>query len=172
MSTLVNKHKAAEDAWQNYDFGDLRVSDSEGFDTSDALDYTRIAYLEDDTDGSIRVSFHVRFSEQGEVIEVYALDVGTGNYIGTDPIVHAQVGDKVWHIDTRRLSRDRGYVIVTAEFGDRGTEYLLTTDVMAAIKRVREAGGKVVDATTDFEEVINSQYDGIAVLSTTMGAEG
>ena len=95
MSILNDKHKAAEDAWTNYDFGDLRVTDSGGFDTSDALDYTRIAYLEDDTDDSIRVSFHVRFSEQGEVIEVYALDVGTGNYIGTDPIVGDKVGDKV-----------------------------------------------------------------------------
>ena len=49
------------------------------------------------------------------------------------------------------------------------TQYLLTTDIIAVRQRVEEVGGKIVNATTNFEEIINSQYDGIAVLSTELG---
>ena len=93
MSILNDKHKAAEDAWTNYDFGDLWVTDSGGFDTSDKLDFTRIAYLkESGAETSLKVSFHVRFNEQGFVTEVYALDVGSGNYVGIDPIARVPMG--------------------------------------------------------------------------------
>lgn len=165
MSILNDKHKAAEDAWTNYDFGDLWVTDSEGFDTSDKLDFTRIAYLEESgTETSLKVSFHVRFNEQGFVTEVYALDVGSGNYVGIDPIARVPMGD-----DGRKFNRNSGYVIVVAQMPSGATQYLLTTDIIAVRQRVEEAGGKIVNATTNFEEIINSQYDGIAVLSTELG---
>ena len=133
---------AANQAYEDYDFGDCRVTDAEGWTTSlDQLDMTRIVYVEDD-EGSGRVSFHVRFNEHGEIVEVYGLD-------------------------TRRLSRDRGFVALVIEING-GTQYALVTDVIDATKKVAEAGGKVVDATTDFEELINGQYGGFAVLTTEM----
>ena len=174
MSILNDKHKAAEDAWTNYDFGDLwvTVTDSEGFDTSDKLDFTRIAYLEESgAETSLKVSFHVRFNEQGFVTEVYALDVGSGNYVGIDPIARVPMGNdgRIWSIDPRKFNRNSGYVIVMAQMPSGATQYLLTTDIIAVRQRVEEVGGKIVNATTNFEEIINSQYDGIAVLSTELG---
>ena len=41
MTTSESKATAAEEAYQDYDFGTLRVTDSEGWDTSDPLDHTR-----------------------------------------------------------------------------------------------------------------------------------
>ena len=165
------KQTAAEEAYQDYDFGDLGVTDSEGWDTSDPLDYTRIVHLEarEDEECTYRVSFHVRFNEQGNVVEAYGLDMATGNYIGISPVLYVPVG-KDGHIhkfDTRLLSRDRGFVAITIEING-GTQYALVTDVVEAIAKVKEAGGKVVDASTDFEHLINSQYDGFAVLTTEM----
>ena len=40
MTTDDQKATAAEEAYQDYDFGTLRVTDSEGWDTSDPLDHT------------------------------------------------------------------------------------------------------------------------------------
>ena len=66
---------AANQAYEDYDFGDCRVTDAEGWTTGlDPLDMTRIVYVEDD-EGSGRVSFHVRFNEHGEIVEVYGLDM-------------------------------------------------------------------------------------------------
>lgn len=163
----------AATAWEGYDFGDNRVTDSEGWDTSDPLDVTRITYLEpsnEDAD-SFRVSFHVRFNEQGYVTEVYALDIASGGYVGTDPVVRVQIGaeGRVWDIDPRGLSKDSGFVILVIGMKGGGTQYAITTDPLAAKRRVEEAGGTIVDCSTDFEEVINSQYDGFAVLSTELG---
>ena len=166
-----DKATKAETAWQDYDFGDGDVSDAEGWDRIDPLDHTRITYVSPDNEDadSFRVSFHVRFNEQGHVVEVYALDMVSGGYIGTDPIVRVPIGSdgRIFEVDTRRLSKDSGFVALTIEING-GTQYALTTDVMDAMKRVKEAGGKVVDASTDFEELINSQYDGFAVLTTEM----
>jgi hypothetical protein len=156
-------------AWEGYDFGNNRVTDSEGWDTSDPLDVTRMTYLEPENEDadSFRVSFHVRFNAQGYVTEVYALDMSSGGYIGTDPIARVPVGKegRIWNINTRALGRGSGYVILIAEIHGT-TQYVLTTDPFAAKRRIEEAGGKIADATTDFEEVINSQYGGFAVLTT------
>lgn len=160
---------AANQAYEDYDFGDCRVTDAEGWTTGlDPLDMTRIVYVEDD-EGSGRVSFHVRFNEHGEIVEVYGLDMQSGGYVGTCPVIYV-VSAKDGHsyaIDTRRLSRDRGFVALVIEING-GTQYALVTDVIDAMKKVAEAGGKVVDATTDFEELINGQYGGFAVLTTEM----
>ena len=160
---------AANQAYEDYDFGDCRVTDAEGWTTSlDQLDMTRIVYVEDD-EGSGRVSFHVRFNEAGNIVEVYSLDLATGNYLGTCTTVYVPTGKdgKVFAIDLGRLSRDRGFVALTIEING-GTQFALATDVIEAIAKVKEAGGRVVDASTDFEEIINSQYDGLAVLTTEL----
>ena len=171
MTTEDQKATAAEEAYQDYDFGALRVTDSEGWDTSDPLDHTRIVYLEasEDPDCSYRASFHVRFNEAGNIVEVYSLDLATGNYLGTCTTVYVPTGKdgKVFAIDLGRLSRDRGFVALTIEING-GTQFALVTDVIEAIAKVKEAGGRVVDASTDFEEIINSQYDGLAVLTTEL----
>ena len=161
----------AEQAYQDYDFGTLAVTDSEGWDTSDPLDHIRIVHLEarEDEQCTYRVSFHVRFNEHGNVVEVYGLDVATGNYIGTSPVLYVPIGKDghIHKIDTRRLSRDSGFVAMTIEING-STQFALATDVIEAIARVKEAGGVVVDATTDFEDLINSQYGGLAVLTTEL----
>ncbi len=69
-------------------------------------------------------------------------------------------------IDPETLSRDRGFVIVVADIPGQGTQFLLTTDPMDASKRIFKAGGKLVDSTTKFEEILNEQYNGTAVLGT------
>lgn len=158
----------AESHYQEYDFGDLHVSDSDGWDTSDPADFTRIVYLEDGTGGdSTRASFHVRFNPQGAVCEVYALDMASGGYIGSHPIVFVPIGadGRIFEIDTSKLSKERGFVAITVELNG-STTFALTTDVAGAMAKVKELGGKIVDATTDFEEIINGQYDGLAFLTT------
>jgi hypothetical protein len=162
----------ASTAWQGYDFGSNRVVDSDGWDTSDPLDVTRMTYLEPENEDadSFRVSFHVRFNEQGYVTEVYALDMASGGYVGTDPVVRVQIGTegRVWDIDTGKFSRGSGYVILVIQTKDSGTQYAITTDPLAAKQRIEAAGGTIIDCSTDFEEVINSQYDGFAVLTTEL----
>lgn len=171
MTTSESKATAAEEAYQDYDFGTLRVTDSEGWDTSDPLDHTRIVYLEavEDPDCSYRASFHVRFNEAGNIVEVYSLDLATGNHLGTCATVYVPTGKDgaVFAIDLRRLSRDRGFVVLTIEING-GTQFAMVTDVIEAIAKVREAGGRIVDSSTNFEDVINSQYDGFAVLTTEL----
>jgi hypothetical protein len=163
----------ASTAWESYDFSTNRVTDSEGWDTSDPLDVTRVTYLEPENEDadSFRVSFHVRFNEQGYVTEVYALDIASGGYVGTDPIIRIKIGTegRVWDIDPGHFSRESGYVILVIQTKDNGTQYAITTDPLAAKRRVEESGGTIVDCSTDFEEVINAQYDGFAVLTTELG---
>jgi hypothetical protein len=84
LSDLVSK---ADESFSSYDFGDAyECGDACGWDTTDPADLTRIVYLEDrespDAD-SFRVSFHVRFDDRGEVIEVYALDMASGGEVGS-----------------------------------------------------------------------------------------
>jgi hypothetical protein len=170
--TAERKQLAASQAYELYDFMSHGVTEADGWDTSDARDYTRIAYVEVDGEESgretRRVSFHVRFNEAGNVVEVYALDVATGNYVGEHPIVFVEIGDegRVFEIDTTKLTRESGYVVIVAEFPGSGTQFVITTDVMDAMKRIRAAGGRAVDGSTNIEAILNEQYDGTAVFGT------
>jgi hypothetical protein len=178
MTTDLNnrdsKLERAQEAFENYDFGVFNIEDQEGWDTSDPLDYIRVAYAvsREDEMCSYKVSFHVRFNAQGIVVEAYGLECRTGNYIGHDPIVRVEIGPEgtIHEIDMRSLSRDSGFVVITAEING-STEYLIATDVSEAAACINGVGGKIVDVTTNLEEVINSQYEGVAVLSTNMGVE-
>jgi len=54
---------------------------------SDKLDFTKVAYASYDEDiesaDSHKISFHVRFLSNGDIDEVYALEMERGNDIGS-----------------------------------------------------------------------------------------
>lgn len=81
----LTKLNAAEQCYENYEFGpDLLVTGSSAWDCTDPLDFTRIVYFrdEDEATSSERISFHVRFNDDGSVSEAYGLLMGNGEMIG------------------------------------------------------------------------------------------
>jgi len=77
----------ANEAFIMYDFGEGNTcGSSEGWDVSDPEDLIKAVYIEfadaDKDAPSEKISFHVRFTSEGVIDEVYALDVRTGNYVG------------------------------------------------------------------------------------------
>jgi hypothetical protein len=81
------KRELAQAEFEKYDFGDgIFVHDHDLWETGDDADYTKIAYLEypeDSQDTDLhKVTFHVRFNENGTFSEAYALEVASGNLIG------------------------------------------------------------------------------------------
>jgi hypothetical protein len=78
----------ADDEFASYQFGDdVRIVDSDNWDKTDLQDFTKIVYFEnsDDAQGdtdSERLSFHVRFDDEGKVSEAYGLLMKTGAEIG------------------------------------------------------------------------------------------
>lgn len=82
-----NQSNLADDEFESYDFGEgATVAGFSGWNKDDPRDYTRMVYLshedsapEADTE---RVSFHVRFDIDGNVDEVYGLEMRNGNQIG------------------------------------------------------------------------------------------
>lgn len=81
-----NLYRNADEAFANYSFGnDVTVTDSDGWVREDDGDLCKIVYL-DPIDApnseSLRASFHVRFTPDGEVDEAYALCMRTGAEIG------------------------------------------------------------------------------------------
>lgn len=83
---LSARQAAADDAFASFDFGDgVDCVDANGWDFSGPLDWTRVVYLEfddDDASASTRAFFHARFTEQGDLDEVYALLADSGDFIG------------------------------------------------------------------------------------------
>lgn len=68
----------------SYEFGCL-ITDSNGWEDTHSDDWTKVCYGEDgDLDSErVRLALHVRFKpNSAEVVEVYALDLATGNMIG------------------------------------------------------------------------------------------
>ncbi|ABO59700.1 hypothetical protein LA345_40825 (plasmid) [Burkholderia vietnamiensis] len=84
---LDAKREVAQSQFEAYDFGTgVMVHGHDLWETGDARDFTKIAYLEypedePDTD-SHKATFHVRFDDQGNFSEAYALEVASGNMIG------------------------------------------------------------------------------------------
>ena len=83
------RQAASDDAFAAFDFGDgVDCVDANGWDSSDPLDWTRVVYLEfddggkDDASSTVRAFSHVRFKENGELDEVYALLADSGCMIG------------------------------------------------------------------------------------------
>lgn len=83
LATLI---EAADTAFEGYDFGEgVTVADSDSWNNDDPLDLTKIVYVNFDESldaDSEKVSFHVRFDSNGQVLEVYALLISNGDYIG------------------------------------------------------------------------------------------
>lgn len=82
-----DREAIADRIFEVYDFGDgVQVLDHGRWDTSDPLDYTKIAYVKYDDDppeaDSHKVSFHVRFDAAGKVTDAYALECDKGQDIG------------------------------------------------------------------------------------------
>jgi hypothetical protein len=81
----------AQEAFESYDFGQgvEIVATGSGWDRDDSCDYIKRVYVryDDDPAGSDShvLVFHVRF-EGGKVNEAYALDLKTGNKIGSMPV--------------------------------------------------------------------------------------
>ncbi|KVV07340.1 hypothetical protein [Burkholderia ubonensis] len=82
-----DKRERAQTAFEAYDFGDgVMVHDHDPWDTSDAMDFTKIVYLgypEDDPESELhKTTLHVRFRPDAALDQVYALEVASGNQIG------------------------------------------------------------------------------------------
>jgi hypothetical protein len=88
----VELEAKADDELTDYDF-ETEIMDMEHGSSwddekdGDEVDLNKVLYVnwEDDPEpntDSTKVSFHVRFSKEGKVTDVYALDVETGNEIG------------------------------------------------------------------------------------------
>lgn len=81
----------AQEAFESYDFGQgvEIVATGSGWDRDDSCDHIKRVYVryDDDPTGSDShvLVFHVRF-EGGKVNEAYALDLKTGNKIGSMPV--------------------------------------------------------------------------------------
>lgn len=77
--------RMADREFDAYEFGDdASIVGTDAWDTNDPEDYTREAYIQynDDLADSHKISFHVRFAEDGSVDEVYALDCKMGYMLG------------------------------------------------------------------------------------------
>lgn len=84
----TSRESLADEAFGGYFFGEgVYVVESDNWHTCDKDDFTRIVYVryDDDMPGadSHKVSFHVRFTPDGVVNEVYALEMEHGQQIGT-----------------------------------------------------------------------------------------
>jgi hypothetical protein len=74
--------------FEEYKFGEgATVSSHDNWDTSDKGDFTKIVYYKLDSQGpsddSLKASFHVKFSNDGNASESYALCMDSGVEIGT-----------------------------------------------------------------------------------------
>lgn len=83
-----DRQSTADDEFAKYNFGEgVTVEESDGWNTDDKDDYTKIVYVSYDDDApeddSHKVSFHVRFTPDGKVDDVYALEMERGNDIGS-----------------------------------------------------------------------------------------
>jgi hypothetical protein len=87
--TIEQKTSEADTAFEDYDFGeDDSVVHHDGWDTSDPKDLIKVVYMQFDgypSDESEKVSFHVRFDENDNIEEVYALECRHGTEIGSYP---------------------------------------------------------------------------------------
>lgn len=84
---IVKRWPRADNAWQQYNFGEgVSVAASDRWNTDDENDFTKIVYVTYDDDPADadphKVSFHVRFNGNGQVEEVYALEMNHGNEVG------------------------------------------------------------------------------------------
>lgn len=71
--------EAAQAAFERYDFSGSDIHDADGWDTSAALDYTRMTYSD-----AGRFNLHVRFEAlTSTVTSVEAYDMRTGDLIGS-----------------------------------------------------------------------------------------
>lgn len=78
-----------DSAYEAYHFGSGAAAESaDGWNFDGMSDVTRIACLDVGEEGTVRVSFHVRFADDGSdrVEDVYALLMRKGGEIGHFPI--------------------------------------------------------------------------------------
>ena len=80
----------ADAVFSAYKFGEgVTVIEYDNWDTSDPLDFIKIVYARYDDDptdvDSHKISFHVRFAKEGNVNDVYGLDMDSGNDVGAGP---------------------------------------------------------------------------------------
>lgn len=87
--TIEQKKAEADTAFEDYDFGDDgSVVHHDNWDTNDSKDLIKVVYMQFDghpNDESEKVSFHVRFDENDNIEEVYALECRHGTEIGSYP---------------------------------------------------------------------------------------
>ena len=87
MTEFAKLQEKADDAFEDYIFGEgVSVEDSDSWDTNDNEDYIKIVYViyeGEESEDTSKISFHVNFNKNGEVTDSYALDMDSGNEIGT-----------------------------------------------------------------------------------------
>lgn len=86
-ANLGQLESQANEEFENYNFGNgATVVDHDDWDTSDPRDLMKIAYVsfadDDPEDDSLKISFHVRFDEKGQIDDVYGLSTGNGCKVG------------------------------------------------------------------------------------------
>jgi hypothetical protein len=91
-SNALNRESLADQEFEAYEFGDgVTVSESDNWDKNDPEDFTKIVYITCEGDlpdaDSERVSFHVRFNDDGTIDDAYGLLMRTGAEIGSRPEV-------------------------------------------------------------------------------------
>lgn len=84
---IHERQQLADEAFESYEFGEgVAVVERDNWDTNDPLDLTKIVYVRFDDDAeeadSHKISFHVRFAEDGSVEDAYGLDMESGNDVG------------------------------------------------------------------------------------------
>jgi hypothetical protein len=88
LSTHEQRRENADLAYQQYAFGDLEITDQEGWKMSEQNTLSRICYAQSSGEGdaqpeSIRISFSVSFDpEKASIHEIVALDMISGNIVG------------------------------------------------------------------------------------------
>ena len=86
MTPIEQKEALAEAEFEQYEFGDgVTVVESDNWDSDDEADFIKIVYVEFDNQpeaDSQKVSFHVRFNQDGSVANAYGLLTSNGAEIG------------------------------------------------------------------------------------------
>jgi hypothetical protein len=87
LSTTDYAKHVADEIFSRYIFGaGVAVKSHNNWDTSDKRDFIKTVFVSFDDDApeadSHKVSFHVRFTHEGQVEDAYALETRHGNDIG------------------------------------------------------------------------------------------
>ena len=153
---VQDKLNAARVAFERYDlqFNGSRPRTFSIWEISDPLKYTRRVYFDQPKQ---RVKFTVTFSEtDGKLISASAVDM--------DPAEKTEGSGSALLYHDVFLHTAAGITFYKVRVDDR-THWMVVHNVEAALKAISAVNGVIVDFTTDFDSILNSEFNGFAVLS-------